>query len=91
MDARLHVIVDGIVQGVGFRWFVARQAQARGLRGFVRNRMDGSVEVDAEGEKNLLEEFLVELRVGPRSAQVTDTVVTWLPLSHERVGFYIKE
>jgi acylphosphatase len=91
MEARLHVIVEGIVQGVGFRWFVERRAQARSLRGYVRNRYDGSVEVEAEGEKEALEEFLVELRAGPRSAQVTETVVTWLPAVGGTAGFYIKD
>ncbi len=91
MDARLHVIVEGIVQGVGFRWFVERRAQARSLRGYVRNRYDGSVEVEAEGEKEALEEFLAELRAGPRSAQVTETVVTWLPAVGGAAGFHIKE
>ncbi len=91
MDARLHVIVTGIVQGVGFRWFVERQAQARGLRGFVKNRMDGSVEVDAEGEKALLEEFLLVLRTGPRSVHVTDTAVEWLPASRTATGFHIRD
>ncbi len=91
MEARLHVIVEGIVQGVGFRWFVERRAQARSLRGYVRNRVDGSVEVEAEGEKEMLEEFLAELRMGPRSAQVTDTVVEWLPAVGGRTGFHIKD
>lgn len=91
MDARLHVIVKGMVQGVGFRWFVERQAQARALRGYVRNRMDGSVEVDAEGEKELLQEFLAEIRRGPRSAEVTDTLVEWLATTHASPGFHIRD
>ncbi len=91
MEARLHVVVEGIVQGVGFRWFVERRAQARSLRGYVRNRIDGSVEVEAEGEKEMLEEFLAELRMGPRSAQVTDTVVKWLPPIGGPSGFHIKD
>lgn len=91
MDARLHVIVEGMVQGVGFRWFVARQAEARRLRGFVRNCADGSVEIDAEGERALLEEFLREVRRGPRSAEVTDTAIEWLPSKGGISGFHIRD
>jgi hypothetical protein len=46
---RLHAVVHGRVQGVGFRYFVMREARALGLSGWVRNQADGSVEVEAEG------------------------------------------
>ena len=60
----------GRVQGVGFRWFVLREAERRGLRGFARNLRDGSVEVVAAGTPQALEELARALQQGPAHAQV---------------------
>ncbi len=90
MEARVHVIVEGLVQGVGFRWFVARKAQALGLSGFVQNRYDGSVEVEAEGDRSLLEELLRDVKVGPRSAQVTNLRLEWGAPTHGMRRFEIR-
>jgi acylphosphatase len=62
--------VRGIVQGVGFRYFTLRQAQALNLCGWVRNLPDGSVEVAARGEASLLAQFRDILAIGPRSGKV---------------------
>ena len=62
--------VRGRVQGVGFRWWTRRKASDLGLRGTVRNRPDGSVEVHAAGEPATLEAFAAELEVGPLGARV---------------------
>ena len=70
-------IIHGDVQGVGFRWFVVDAARPLGLRGWVRNRPDGSVEVTAEGERPKLETLLSAARRGPRSAQVSMVDVEW--------------
>lgn len=78
MQARVHMVVEGLVQGVGFRWFVARHAQARGLCGYVSNRYDGNVEIVAEGDRSLVEDLIKEVRVGPRSAHVTNLRLEWL-------------
>ena len=67
-------VVTGVVQGVGFRWFVRRAALAHGVRGDVRNLENGSVEVRAIGPDAAVERVLAELRVGPRSAQVDEIV-----------------
>lgn len=77
MDARVHIIVHGLVHGVGFRWFVAREAGALGLRGYVRNRPEGTVEIEAEGDRSLLEALIAHVKVGPRSAQVRDLQIEW--------------
>ena len=71
-DYRLHALITGIVQGVGFRFFVLQQAQELGLAGWVRNRWDGRVEVTAEGPHDALNQLLLRLRRGPISAQVDD-------------------
>jgi acylphosphatase len=68
---RLHVLVRGRVQGVGFRWFVRETARDLGLAGWVRNRPDGTVEVAAEGSAVTLERLRDELRNGPPGAAVT--------------------
>jgi len=95
MQARVHIIVEGLVQGVGFRWFVARRAQALGVRGFVRNLYDGNVEIEAEGDRSLLEELIGEVKVGPRSAHVTNMRLEWEDLrerdtSGRYTGFEIR-
>ena len=69
--ARLHAIVEGHVQGVGYRMFVIEQARRLDLTGWVRNRTDGSVEVKAEGQHNDLDELLSTLRNGPHLVTVT--------------------
>ncbi len=62
--------VHGRVQGVGFRWWTCRRGSDLGLRGTVRNRPDGTVEVHAAGELEQLEVFAAALGIGPRSARV---------------------
>ena len=66
----LHFLVQGRVQGVGFRWFVQREAADLNLRGWVRNTEDGHVEVVATGETADLEELRMSLRRGPRGSRV---------------------
>jgi acylphosphatase len=69
--------VEGLVQGVGYRWYAARRAEALGLKGFVKNLYDGTVEVEAEGDRSMLEELIQQLKVGPRSARVTNLKIEW--------------
>lgn len=65
-------IVRGRVQGVGFRWFVEREAHMLGIVGWVRNNADGSVEVLAMGTRDQLLGLRSRLREGPRAARVDD-------------------
>ena len=74
---RVRVTIRGRVQGVGFRWFVLRRGRALGLTGWVRNREDGSVEVEAEGAKDVLERLMADLRTGPAGARVQDLDPSW--------------
>jgi acylphosphatase len=69
MRAR-RAIVTGLVQGVGYRFFAERAASECGVRGWVRNLPDGSVETVAEGEEEAIARFFDRLRQGPRGARV---------------------
>lgn len=68
----LHVVLHGRVQGVGFRWFAREQGRLLGVRGWVRNRPDGAVEVSADGDQKSLDAFRARLREGPPGAVVTN-------------------
>lgn len=69
---RIRVIVRGMVQGVGFRYFTVRQAESLGLAGWVENLDDGSVQACAEGTEDAITTFLEALRQGPRFSRVED-------------------
>ncbi len=72
-------VVRGRVQGVGFRWFVEREARTLGLYGWVRNNYDGSVEVLATGTREQLSSLRRKLREGPRSARVDEVAESDAP------------
>jgi acylphosphatase len=74
---RLHAVVHGDVQGVGFRYFVQRRAQQLGLTGWVRNNDDGTVELVAEGGADQLEQLKRALQEGPRMARVSRVETQW--------------
>jgi acylphosphatase len=67
---RRRLIVHGRVQGVGFRWAIARAAESRGVSGWAANRADGTVEAVLEGEPDAVESVVRLSREGPRGAQV---------------------
>ena len=76
-NQRLHVIVRGIVQGVGFRFFVYQHGTLLKLRGWVRNRINGDVEALAEGSRKDLDYFLEKIKEGPEMAQVIEADADW--------------
>ena len=69
--ATRHVNVRGRVQGIGYRAWAEDEALARGLEGWVRNRRDGSVEAQVEGEEAAVQALLAWARRGPRAARVS--------------------
>ena len=87
---RLHAIIEGRVQGVGYRYFVEENASALGITGWVRNRWDGSVEVLAEGERLLLEKLIAVMDQGPRSARVSEIKQDWQAATGEFSRFNIR-
>ncbi|HVC46110.1 MAG TPA: acylphosphatase [Terracidiphilus sp.] len=78
----LHFQIQGRVQGVGFRWFVHREARELELRGWVRNTEDGDVEVTASGTVEDLAELRASLKRGPRGSRV-DRVIEHALEDHE--------
>ena len=76
-QVRMTARVDGWVQGVGFRWFVRRQAVNLGLAGRAANRADGTVEVVAEGPREKCEQMLAWLRSGRTPGRVDTVVEEW--------------
>jgi acylphosphatase len=78
MNVRVHLLVRGFVQGVGFRYFVYHKAHDLGLSGYVRNLFSGDVEIEAEGDRSLVDELVKDVKIGPRAAQVKDMKVEWI-------------
>lgn len=81
---RIHLRITGRVQGVGFRWFVVAEGRRLGLRGWVRNNPDGSVELEAEGPSDALDSMRTRVSKGPPAArvdQVRELTVTDRPLA----------
>ena len=76
MIKHLNIKVYGLVQGVFFRTIAREQANKLGITGFARNESDGSVYIEAEGEKEKLDEFVKWCKVGPTSAKVDKVEVT---------------
>ena len=74
-EKRVHIIVSGLVQGVGFRMFVLREASARSLSGWTRNLPDGTVEVEAQGDSGRVDELIRQIRIGPSRSSVTSIKV----------------
>ncbi len=74
----LHFLIQGRVQGVGFRWFVHREASELALRGWVRNTEEGDVEVVASGTTEDLSELRASLKKGPRGSRVDRVIEHYL-------------
>jgi len=87
---RLVAIVRGMVQGVGYRWFVQREAARLGLEGWVANEADGSVEVVAEGPEPALGELVLMLWEGPPGSRVGNVETRHEPARGNVVGFTIR-
>lgn len=87
---RLEATVRGVVQGVGFRWFVVREAQALELSGWVANTPDGSVRVVVEGPRRDVAALLERLEEGPAGAWVQRVLPTWMPAVGLPPGFGVR-
>jgi len=82
MEKAYMIYIYGKVQGVGFRYSALQKANELSIKGFVHNKSDGSVYIEAEGKAEVLEEFLVWCRQGPSWARVDDIKYEEIPLSN---------
>jgi acylphosphatase len=89
-SVRLEATVRGVVQGVGFRWFVLREAQQRRLTGWVANEHDGSVRVVAEGPAESIASFQAALETGPGGANVERVSAVEMPATGGFRGFEVR-
>jgi acylphosphatase len=87
---RAEILVNGLVQGVGFRYFVLREANKIGLKGYVKNLSSGEVLTIVEGEKFLIEDLYNILRIGPRFADVKKSVIKWTEFKNEFTTFEVR-
>jgi acylphosphatase len=87
---RLDARVTGRVHGVGYRYFVFREATALGLTGWVANESDGSVRCVAEGRREDLEALLERLRDGPPAAIVEGISDAWMPAAGSFASFGVR-
>jgi acylphosphatase len=90
MEVRAHVLVSGLVQGVGFRYFVFNRAIRLGLVGYVQNIFSGEVEIEIEGDRSRVEEFIQEVKIGPRVAHVKNVKLEWLKCTNSFNNFKIR-
>ncbi|WP_439692218.1 acylphosphatase [Curtobacterium sp. SP.BCo] len=86
---RMHAVVSGTVQGVGFRYWTARKADGLELAGYARNLFDGTVEVEAEGPAPAVDALMTFIRTGPPSATVTDVACRSVVPHGDGEGFAI--
>jgi acylphosphatase len=77
LKVRAEILVNGLVQGVGYRYFAYRTAQQLGVNGYVKNLYTGEVLTVVEGERAIVEELINKLRVGPSHAYVKNCAVDW--------------
>jgi acylphosphatase len=87
---RLEATVRGVVQGVGYRWFAVREAQDRGLTGWVANERDGSVRIVAEGSRGAIAGFRAALEAGPGGAIVSTVQAVEMPATGRFSEFSIR-
>ncbi len=90
MPVCAEILVSGRVQGVYYRAFTQQAAQRLGLSGFCRNLPDGRVEVITEGDRDVIETLVEQLRVGPPRAHVEDVQVHWKPAERRFKDFSIQ-
>jgi acylphosphatase len=88
--AAAEIVVEGRVQGVGYRDFAQRQAERLGLAGFVMNLSDGRVRARAEGPREVIEEFVRALEKGPPLSRVRAVDVRWVPPTDHFAGFDVR-
>ena len=90
MNVHAHIVVSGLVQGVGYRYFAARTAEQCAIASHAVNLPSGEVDIDAQGERGMVEEFIKALRIGPRAALVRNVTIDWLTVDPTLQRFTIQ-
>ena len=88
--SRMQAIVTGRVQGVGYRAWVHRIASGLGLTGYVKNRLDGAVEAEAQGDPEAVERFFHVLNIGPAAAHIKEVRAAPIPIVPNENDFQIQ-
>jgi acylphosphatase len=89
-NARAHLLIDGVVQGVFYRAFTRNVAVKLGLHGWVRNLFDGRVEAVFEGERELIDQAVRQCRRGPEGSHVSNVDLNWESYTGLERGFEIR-
>ena len=87
---RARIIVNGLVQGVGYRYFVLRHADNLDLRGYTQNLFTGEVLTEVEGDEVLIKDFINKLKTGPMKAHVVNCFVEWSEYLGEFSSFKVR-
>lgn len=90
MNARVHLLISGEVQGVFFRANTRHTANELGVKGWVRNLMDGRVEIVAEGRKPALDRLIEYCRKGPEGSKVENIEIKWERPKNEFGDFEVR-
>lgn len=84
------IIVNGLVQGVGFRYFVMRHADNLGLNGYTQNLFTGEVLTEVEGDESIILELIKQLKIGPSKSHVVNCFVEWMEYKNEFTRFEVR-
>jgi len=87
---RAEILVGGIVQGVGFRWFVIKHARELGLKGFTKNLYTGEVLTVVEGPETLIKELYKKIKIGPSHAYIKSANIKFYEPTNEFTDFEVK-
>ncbi|MFO7445192.1 MAG: acylphosphatase [Ignavibacteriaceae bacterium] len=87
---RAEIIAGGLVQGVGFRYYIMSNAQELGLNGYAKNLYTGEVITVVEGERGLIEELFKRIKTGPSHSSVSKVKIVWSDNKDEFTHFNIR-
>ncbi len=89
-EKRAEIITNGLVQGVGFRYFIIKNAESLGLKGYTRNLYTGEVLTVVEGSRAKIEELFKRIKIGPSHASVKKCKIDWEENKNEFTHFEIR-
>ena len=87
---RAEILVNGLVQGVGYRYFALKNAEELGLKGYTKNLFNGDVYTVVEGEHFEIEDFYDKLKIGPAHAHVKNSSIKWSEPKNEFKRFEVR-